>query len=209
MLCNCPLGAEIADIPTDDCLERLGQIQKIIIQRTKSGGTVNKIVIATTNPNLEATWTALLAASDSTKVQVSPYIADVSTEDGGPREFGSGNQVQGGIPLTLGRNPSPFTAMMYDIKQTIISAMKTYECEKELSIFFINEAGAIIGKTDTPATPDTFYGFPIRSFFISDKMPGGYDEPDKNSLRFSFLPNWSDGLHIVTPSDFDALSDLS
>lgn len=169
---------------------------------------MNNIVIATTNPNLLATWTALKAAADSTKVQVTPYIQDVNNEPGEAREFGGGNQTLGGIPITMGRNPSTLEAAFFDLKQKIAGELKQYECEKELSVFFVNEHGQIIGKTDDPDSPTTFRGFPLRSFFVSDKKLGGFDEPDRNNLKMSFLPNWSDNLHRVTPTDFDALTDI-
>lgn len=208
LLCGCPPDAQIPTIPTDECIERIGQIQKFLVQRTKNGAVVNEIDIAASNPNLLATWTALKAATDSTKVQTSPYIQEPVNEAGEAREYGGGNQTLGGIPITIGRNPSTFEAAFVDVKQKIIKELKKYECEKELSIFLLNEHGQIIGITDDPDTPAKFKGIPVRSFFVSDKRMGMYEEVDKNMVKWSFLPNWSDNLHIVNPSDFDALAAL-
>jgi hypothetical protein len=50
-ICTCPLGAEISDITIPSCPEYLGQIQKVIFQRTySSGSTENKFVVASTDP---------------------------------------------------------------------------------------------------------------------------------------------------------------
>ena len=208
-LCSvCVTPAEIPDISTVTSKVRLNEIQKIIIQRTKDGTTRNEITIATTNPNLLATWTALKAASDNTKVQVTPYIDGPESEAGGPRESGGPGQTRGGIPRRNGRENTPFSARFMDMPQDVIEELKSYECETELSVFLVNECGNIIGKTDDTGTPTIFYGFPIRSFFVSDINMGQYVESDYNALQFNFLPNWSDKLHVVTPSDFDALTEL-
>jgi hypothetical protein len=43
---------------------------------------------------------------------------------------------------------------------------------------------------------------------VGDKNLGGFDAPDGNAISWSFPPNWSDNLVIVTPSDFNPLTDL-
>ena len=208
-LCSvCVLPAEIPDIAASTGKVRLNEIQKIVFQRTKDGTTLNEITIATTNPNLLATWTALKAASDNTKVTVSPYIDNPESEAGGAREFGGPGETRGGIPIRFGRENTPFSARLMDTQTAIIEDLKAYECEEELSVFFINECGNIIGKTDDNASPTTFRGFPIRSIFISDLNMGFYTAPDYYMIQFNLLANWSDNLYIVTPSDFDALTEL-
>lgn len=209
LLCGCVPGAAIPTIPADTTIERCGQIQKIGIQRTKNGTAVNWITISTANPNLLATWNALKTATDSTKVQFSPYIYAPTNEVGGKIETGGGNEGLGGIPTIVGSNPSPFTAKFQDTKQSIIKEIKKLGCEKEISIFLVNECGNIIGLTDDTTTPTKFRGIPVRAFFVSDKKLGGFEGVDSNDLSWLFLPNWSDNLHIVTPTDFDALAQLS
>jgi hypothetical protein len=186
----------------------LNEIQKFIIQRTATGTTKNVITIASTNPNILATWTALKVAADSTKVQISPYIDGPESEAGGPRESGGPGETRGGIPRRNGRENTPFSAKILDSPQSLIAELKAYECEDELSVFLINECGNIIGKTDDTTTPTTFFGFPIQSFFVSDLNMGQYTDSDSNMLQWNFLANWSDDLHVVIPADFDALVEL-
>jgi hypothetical protein len=208
MLCACPPAAAIGDISTDECKENIGQVQKIGLQRRKDGTALNWITIATSDPALLATWTALKAAVDNTKVQFTPFIQNPTSETGEAIEFGGGNATVSGIPLIVGRNPSTFEAQFLQVKQTIIKEIKAYECEAELSVFLINEAGDIICIADDPVTPTQVRGIPIRSFFVSDKRLGGFEEPDSNTLSWGFEPNWSDNLTVVSPTDFDALSQL-
>lgn len=208
LVCACPEASEIEDIPAVSCIERFGQIQKLILQRTKSGSTVNEIVIATTDPKLLATWTALLAASDETKVQVTPTIAAPNNEAGEARTYGGGNTTPSGVEIILGSNPSPFTAEFLDTPQNVIAAIKKYRCETGLSIMLVNERGQIGCWADDTVTPTKIKGFPAQSFFVGDKIMGNFEEPDKNPLSWNFLPDWSDNFHILTPTDFSAL-DLS
>lgn len=206
LICPCPPNPSITDIPTDECVERIGQVQKVILQRKKNGTALNSMPYPDA-PTL-ATWNALKAATDSTKVQVTPFIQEPTMEAGEKREYGGGNQTLGGIPVVIGRNPSAFSGVFLDVKQSIIAAVKTYECEKNLSVYLVNEQGQIIGLVDNVATPTVFMGIPITSFFVSDKVLGGFEEPDKNNVSWSMMPNWSDNLAIISPSDFDALSEI-
>lgn len=203
--CACPPDAEIPDIPTDDCFERWGQLQKFLIQRRKNGTVENTIVDATDDPTLLATWNALKSATDSTKVQVSPYFVSGDMQAGEMIEEGGGNDSIGGIAENVGQNPSPYAGVFKNIKQSIIKEIKKYACEKELSIFFINEHNQIIGRTTDPSTNADFKGFPIRSFFCSDLSNVGFGQSNMNNFKWSFLPNWSDNARIVTPA-FDALT---
>lgn len=203
----CTPDAAVADIPTNDCIERIGQVQKFGLQRTKNAGAINWIPVGDTG--LLATWNALKAATDSTKVQFTPYIVGPEFEPGEKREAGGGNNSVGGVPTVIGRNFTQFSAMFEDVKQSIIKAIKSYEKETELSVFLVNEHGQVIGLVDNVDSPTQFRGIPIRSFFVSDKKIGGFEDTDKNNVSWGFVPNWSDNLAITVPSDFDALTQLS
>lgn len=208
LICDCPAAAAITSFGADSCLERFGQIQRFGVQRTKSGTTLNEIVIADDDPEVLATWTALKAAVDSTKVQFSTFIQEPEAPAGEAREYGGGNATIGGTPILLGSNPTNFQAAFLDVKQSVILSMKGLMCEKTLSVFLVNENGQIGGITDSHSSPTTFRGIPIKSFYLSDKQFGMFEEPDKNFVRWSFVPGWSDYFHVISPSDFDALTEL-
>ena len=57
-------------------------------------------------------------------------------------------------------------------------------------------------------TATTYYPIPIAALFIGDKAHGGLEAPDSNPIQWAFPPNYSDNLKIVTPSDFNPLTDL-
>jgi hypothetical protein len=112
--------------------------------------------------------------------------------------------------MVIGREPTPFTGVMRAVQQSIIKAMKDLQCEASadnLGVFLFDENGNICAVQDG-TTATTFYPIPIRSLFIGDKSFGGLEAPDSNAIQWSFLPNYSDNLAIVKPTDFNPLTDL-
>lgn len=209
-ICKCPAAAALPNVPNFTCAENFGQIQKVAFQRLyKDDGEKNSFT-TTAAIGLKASWTALLSADDSTKVVVSPYIEAPTSEPGASRTFGGGNETLGGIPLVIGREPSTFSAVLNRNSQKIIKALKELQCEADamnLGVYLFNENGDI-GAIQDATTATTYYPIPIRSLFIGDKMLGGLENPDNNTIQWNFLPNWSDDFAIATPEDFNPLTDL-
>lgn len=209
LLCACPVSAEPSDVDQLSCLEDFGQIQKVILQRRFSTGTtLNQIAFA--GVTLEATWQALVDATDSTKVVWSNELGDPQSTPGEPLLFGSGNQVPNGAPQVVGEGFSQMAFVMYSYTQAIVKQMKNWGCELA-SVFFVNSAGQIAGHIDDPAAPANFRGFPIqkKTMFVGSKKFGGYGNPDSNVFQFSLPPNWSDNFYVVTPeATFDALEGI-
>ena len=208
MICKCPAGTALPDVPAIKCSESFGQVQKVAFQRLmKDDGSKNSFTSEKAITAL-ASWTPLLSAEDSTKVVVSPYIQAPTAEAGAARTFGGGNETLGGVEEIIGREPTPFTGVIRKAPQAVIKALKEMQCESwgdNLGIFIFDENGAIGAiKGDAEGT---YYPIPIRSLFIGDKTLGGLEAPDSNAIQWSFLPNWSDDLAIVVPV-FNPLTDL-
>lgn len=204
--CGCPAGAHLADLNIAECKESLGQIQKVIIQRVyKSTGEKNKI--SSTEIKAKTTMASLTTAADGTKIIISPYIQNPTTEPGAARTFGGGNQTLGGIEIVIGREPTAFSGVIYQESQSTIKAMKTYSCEN-IGVYLIDENGNIgaLAAEDGKA----YMPIPVGKFFVGDKNLGGFEEPDSNSIEWNFFPNWSDDLVIVKASelDYNPLTDL-
>lgn len=210
LLCTCPVASEIADLTADTCPVQLGQIVKVIFQRLYSTGvTKNVFVIASANPNVVASWNTLKAAADGTKVTVSPYLEDPQLEPGDPLTTGGGNASLDGVERIVGRGPTSFEALFNNIAPIIAAELKNYQCET-MAVYLVDEHGRIAGLADDLSSVANFYPIPIvpNSLFVGDRRAGRFDEDDSNRLMFSFSPNWSDLLHIVTPTDFNARIDL-
>lgn len=210
MICKCPAGTALPDIPVSNCPESFGQIQKVAFQRLyKSTGEKNSFT-TTAGIGKKASWTPLLSADDDTKIVISPYIQAPTAEAGAARTFGGGNETLGGVEEIVGREPTPFTGVMRKLPQKIIKALKELQCESwgdNLGVYLFDENGAI-GAIQDAKTATTHYPIPICSLFIGDKTLGGYEAPDSNNIQWAFLPNWSDDLAIIVPEDFNPLTDL-
>lgn len=208
----CPPAAEITDIPAVTCFEDFGQIQKIALQRVYSTG-ITKNSFANTGVGdikLKASWDVFLAAADGTKLQVTPDVEAPTFEPGAARTVGGGNATVGGITKKIGREPSNITFTLNAYNQGIIEALKSYETERAIGVFLFNEHGQIGCIVNNRTTPTAYYPIPVapRTFFVGDKNIGGLEAEDSNQLMFSFLPNWSDKFVVVTPTDFNPLTDL-
>lgn len=210
MICKCPAGTALPDIPVSNCPESFGQIQKVAFQRLyKSTGEKNSFQ-ADAGIKKKASWTLLLSADNDTKIVISPYIQAPTAEAGAARTFGGGNETLGGVEEIVGREPTPFTGVMRKLPQKIIKALKELQSESwgdNLGVYLFDENGAI-GAIQDAKTETIHYPIPIRSLFIGDKTLGGYEAPDSNNIQWAFLPNWSDDLAIIVPDDFNPLTDL-
>lgn len=207
--CGCPAAAHLADLEIADCKESFGQIQKVIIQRRyNTPGVLNKI--EDKEIKSKTAMAALATAADGTKIIISPYIQNPTTTPGEARTFGGGNQTLGGTEIVIGREATTFEGVIYQEKQSTIKTMKEYSCE-DIGVYLIDENGNV-GAIKEEADSKTYYKpIPLRSFFVGDKNLGGYEEPDSNSIKWSFLPNWSDDLEIIKQAemDYNPLTDLT
>lgn len=209
LTCKCPAAVALETIPAVKCAESFGQIQKVAFQRLRNDSGAKNSFSADEAITALASWTPLLTADDSTKIVVSPYIQAPTNEAGAPRTFGGGNETLGGVEEIIGREPNPFTGVLRKIPQSVIKAMKSLQCESwgdNLGVYLFDENGNIEALKDE-TTPTTYYPIPIRSLFIGDKSHGGLEAPDSNTIQWSFLPNYSDDLVIVSP-EFNPLTDL-
>ena len=211
-VCSCPAAASLSTIPAVQCTESFGQIQKVAFMRLAlADGTKNEFVDgASTGIDKLAAWTAKMALTTGGKAVISPYIQAPTQEAGAARTFGGGNETLGGVEVIIGREPSTFTGVLRGIPQSVIKVMKELQCEAaadNLGVFLFDENGAIECLQDE-SVATTFYPIPVRSLFIGDKSHGGLEAPDSNAIQWSFLPNYSDDLAIVVPTDFNPLTDL-
>lgn len=214
LICQCPAAAAIATIPNVVCPENFGQIQKVAFQRLRQAdGTVNKFTTAA-SILLKASWTALLAAANGTKIVVSPYINAPADSGGDARMTSGGNDDLGGIPQVLGGNPVQFEGSLRAVPQSVIKTMKELQCEAaagNLGVFLFDENGKIecLQETIPGTTPTVNYlPIPIRALFIGSKIHGNFDAKDSNAISWQYPDNYSDDLAIVAPTDFNPLTDL-
>lgn len=202
MDCNCPLPTALTAIPALDCGVNLNQIQRLIFRRrgdvlgaNASGGP--------NDPTLLADWQALLAATDDTKVVVTPLIASNPIIDAGDAitNGGGDNTTLNGVEEVEGTNPSAFSAEFKSLTPEIEKALKALVCELNLEVFFVLEGGKIAAMADNSADPVVDWkGFPIQSLFVSDRNNAGFATKDIHNISFSLPTGWSEDLDIIEPA---------
>lgn len=210
LICQCPAAAALTTIPNVACAENFGQIQKVAFQRLRQADGTRNSFTSSASILLKASWTALLAAANGTKIVVSPYINAPADSGGDARMSSGGNDDLGGIPQVLGGNPVQFDGQLRAIPQSVIKVMKELQCEAQagnLGVFLFDENGKIEALQD-PTTATTYYPIPIRALFIGSKIHGNYDAKDSNAISWQYPDNYSDSLAIVSPTDFNPLTDL-
>ena len=196
----------IPDIPTSAC-EHFGKVQRIIFQRCKNGATANTIPTgnASGQAGVLATWQTLTAATDQTKAQFSPFTESPAFTDGTIRTARGGNDSYGGVPISLGYEPTEFEAQILSARQDVIAALKLLRNEDayNLGVYLISADGKLMAKVDDVATPTTLSPIPIQQFNIGNKVAGGYDDVDYNALSFQLEDNWSNTVATIPATDFE------
>lgn len=210
LICSCPAATSIPDVANVACEESFGQIQKAAFCRLNSAaGTPNKFT-STASILLKASWSTKLAATDGTKIVVTPYIYAPADSGGEPRVSSGGNDDLGGIPMVLGEQPIQFQGQLRGIPQAVATALKELACEANagnLGVFLFDENGRI--ECIAGSTTGDYLPIPIRGFYVGSKLHGNYDAKDYNLLQWNYAENYSNGLVIVTPTDFNPLTDLT
>lgn len=167
---------------------------------------MNQFTIATTNPNVLATWTTVLAASDGTKVQATPFLQNSDLVAGDPETAGGGDARVGGATIIAAQNPATYSGQIEEMatRQDVIAALKTYQGEVA-AVYLVNEHGQIGGLVDDITTPTIFKPIPIlqKTFYVGDLEGGKRTTSDMNKVTWQFAPNWSDKFYVVNPTDFN------
>ena len=208
LTCSCPAAAAIPNVPNVTCEESFGQIQKAAFVRLTSGAVRNGFKTAN-SILLKASWTAFLSAEDGTKIVVTPYIYAPADSGGEPRLSSGGNDDLGGIPTVLGEEPIQFQGQLRGIPQSVATALKELACEANagnLGVYLFDENGRI--EAIKGATDGDYFPIPVRGFYVGSKLHGNYDGKDYNLLQWNYAENYSDGLVILKPTDFNPLTDL-
>lgn len=200
----CTTG-NLTSVDRSVCDVSLGQARFFAIQR-RLGAASARNSIAYADADTLATWTALFAANDETKMLRLPNIVSPVLPESTQREGPGGNDSESGVPRVLGGNPQTFTAKFEAKEQKLIEQAKAIVGDN--AFYVIDAFGGIGGLVDDHDSPTQFYPVPFFNWFVGDLTWGGYDAPDYNPMSFGLLPRWSDKFHVFRPTNFDPRFDF-
>lgn len=203
----CPPVTPISDIDKQTCPEKFGQIQRIALRLTQTPGTPATPTFATVADLLDQTkWTAALAATDITKIQVTPFISGLVLPPGTPiLEEGDNNNTVNGIQLLQGMSNINVTGANFkNLPALIAEQLRTFTQFSALTpgftnleAFFFNEFGQIIHDMH----PDGIQpkGFDIYNWIVPAVGSEGLNKTNVTNLQFTLLGTYDARLKISDP----------
>ena len=202
--CSCPPATALTEIPAVTCDVNMGQIVRVAFQRAQASAP---FVNAVNGIEEKASWDTFIAAADGTKIVITgDSVANPVIEAGDAVTQGGGdNSTAYGKTLVTDKNPSSFSVEFQGLSSEAAAAMKELACEKDLTVYFINNNGQIIASADA----SDHEGFRVEATFVGDRNNAGYGAFDTHALSFQLPSGWDDSLAIVEPeAGFDPRYDI-
>lgn len=206
-VCPVPTFLPAAPNPTCPTTNRIAQVQKMGIRRITGRATVTTATIL-----LSATVSPLLAATDDTKLLITPWLEDFKFPHlEALKEGGNDNTTFNGVPRLLGLPFVPVTGItMSDVAASTAQAMRALASESagpggttNLEAFFFTRDLTVVG--DNPSST-VCIGFPIYNVVVTDLSSDGFNQRTKYGLSFDLAPLWSKTFKILTPTDWNPLT---
>lgn len=202
---GCPGATSLMEIVAEFCGVDLTQIQRLGFQRTQATAPFTQVTVMQLSE-----WQDYLAATDDTKIVVTPMIdADPVITAGEAITSGGGdNSTLNGVEQVEGVNPSKFTATFKSLSPTVEKQIKAIMCEKRLTVYLFLQGGKIV-TYEVTGTPNTHFGLPIQSPFLSDRNNAGFATKDTFAFSMSLPAGWSENISIpFKPTGWNPLTDL-
>jgi hypothetical protein len=217
MFLTCPLPATLKDIPASGCPFRFDQIVRIVFQRRRPVATPAFATLAALQT--KTNWTTNIAASDDTKMVVSPIFSGcVIPRSTGLTTGGNDNSTFAGIREYNGEGaitvtgtfknlaPASFRAMKYLSEESLAGATGV----SNLTAFLVNRDGNSfqVNPHDAADAAVLYYqGIPVYNFRVSSPGSDGFNAPNVNDFSFDLKEDWADFITAVKPT-FDLLTEI-
>ena len=204
----CPLPTSLTAITAVACPEKFGQIQRIALRINP--GTSDTVFTAAADIIDATKWTTAMAASDVTKIVVTPFISSLVIPPGDIiAEEGNNNNTVNGIPIVNGIQNVHVTGRFLNLTTAIAELMRGLTPYTiltpgftKLEAFFFNEFGQII--RDKSGTRPK--GFPVYNLVVPSVGSEGLNKPNVHNLAFDLIGGWDKYLTIDTPITFNPLN---
>lgn len=195
MLFQCPPPANLAAIPATACPIKFDQIQKIAFGRknptTPRFDATDKLITD------QAIWSTLVAATDNTKIVISPYVSSLvipATE--AVKQGGNDNSTLNGVSEVMGGQMGSVTFTLKNVSAKTAEGLRKLASETMLQPGETNIVGYFLATEnniifDEGAEGDKFDGFEIFNLFIPDVGSEGFNTNNTYNCSFELRFGWS------------------
>jgi hypothetical protein len=199
---QCPLGAALTAVPETSCPVDFGQIAKIAFQQVQSVSTFTAATI-----KVKANWTAALAASDATKIVLTPIVGNlVIPKSEILKEGGNDNTTFNGMPKVNGLGFVEVSCLLRSISdatkqalQALFAYSQIIPGDSTLCAYFLTSDNKVISGAAGVAIP-------VFAVAVSDVGTEGFGKNNECDLKFFMQGGWSDGVIATAATDFKTLT---
>ena len=189
LICTCE--SVLPNLLDVTCPEDMDQVVKIAFQLLQADAPFNTAGTI----DLANSWNTLLAASDATKITLSPAVANVVIPASEMVASGQdSNESVNGIGYNLGETNITVSGEIHSAPQAVIDAMSELSCYSDASLgqskltayFFLRRIKGIsrvMAKAGSVA--DDYTGFEIFNFRVSSPDSQGYNTKTKYMWSFT------------------------
>ena len=177
--------------------QRFNQVVRLAVQLA---GTP---FVSASDIKLKASWDTLIAATDATKIILSPPFSGSKITPSKALETGADtNATYEGLPIYFGEGTAMFSAEFNDVDAAVIDAffavvssfsMGNGIGSNSLTAYWINNDGHIF------STP-LFAGLPCINLAPRTRGTDGLNSSDKIPFSFYLPPNWDGNTTLPTPN---------
>jgi hypothetical protein len=193
LICSCE--SVLPNLIDVSCPEDMDQIVKMAFQLVQADATFD----STDSIDLANSWNALLAASDTTKITLSPALSNVVVPASEGNFTGEdSNESVNGVGFYLGENIIKVTGEILSAPQAVVDAMDQLSCfsdatlgQSKLTVFFflrrIKGISRVVAKAGS--TAGDYSGFEVFNFRVSSPDNAGYNTKTKYMWSLTMQPD--------------------
>lgn len=197
MLLECPPPAVLANIPATNCPIKFDQIQKIAFGRKTTDARFDTEAEMLT----QAAWTALLAATDESKIVVSPYFTGLTIPVGEAiKTGGNDNTTINGISELQGGPSVVVPFICKNISAETARGLRALCSETQLQPGDTNLEGYFFARNNNiiyDARDTKIQGFEIFNLFVPDVASEGFNANNTYNCSFELKFGWSEYFKMV------------
>ncbi|WP_293916553.1 MULTISPECIES: hypothetical protein [unclassified Sphingobacterium] len=200
MLFKCPLPAALTAIPATNCPVKFDQIQKIAFGRkTSVERFADDAAIA-----LQASWTALLTATDEKKIVVSPFFTGFTIPVGEPiKTGGNDNTTLNGVAELQGGSSVVVPFIIKNVSAETAKGLRALCAETQVQPGETNLEGYFFATNDNiiyDGRDGNVQGFEIFNLFVPDVATEGFNANNTYNCSFELRFGWSEYFKMVKAS---------